>query len=269
MDNTMLSILPYDLIAEASVIRQSAHRRPRPNMDLIASGIPRYNHMLRQVSSGPIPGQNEMASGRRTTGTRWHELNTEKSVKPGRLLLDHESLSSLLVLLFINEPRMIWQRLHRVFRNLSYHVPTRHWIIQSLLSILHRTGKVTEETGSIQISLSWLSITLEAALGCRTNVFSVYCNDKNKYTVTVNPQAAQIVCSHVLECLISLSRSFTTHFLPDLQKNKPKNIETDFWDHLVHLDLTSPMHFNKKHINIIPSINLIKTTNKPTLIQVI
>ncbi|XP_009465116.1 PREDICTED: E3 ubiquitin-protein ligase HUWE1-like, partial [Nipponia nippon] len=43
----------------------------------------------------------------------------------GRLLLDHEALSCLLVLLFVDEPKLNTSRLHRVLRNLCYHAPTR------------------------------------------------------------------------------------------------------------------------------------------------
>lgn len=48
----------------------------------------------------------------------------------GRPLLDHEALSCLLVLLFLDEPRLNTGRLHRVFRNLCYHYQTRDWIIK-------------------------------------------------------------------------------------------------------------------------------------------
>ena len=57
----------------------------------------------------------------------------------GRQLLDHEALSCLLILLFVDEPKLNISRLHRVLRNLSHHVSTRQWIIQSLLTIMERT----------------------------------------------------------------------------------------------------------------------------------
>lgn len=59
----------------------------------------------------------------------------------GRHLLDHEALSCLLVLLFIDEPKLNTTRLHRVLRNLCYHGPTRDWVIKSLLSILERSNE--------------------------------------------------------------------------------------------------------------------------------
>ena len=57
----------------------------------------------------------------------------------GRQLLDHEALSCLLILLFVDEPKLNIGRLHRVLRNLSQHPTTRQWVIQSLLTIMERT----------------------------------------------------------------------------------------------------------------------------------
>ncbi len=64
----------------------------------------------------------------------------------GRQLLDHESLACLLVLLFIDEPRMNMTKLHRVVRNLCIHGPTRAWVIRALLSILEKvSGRQDQE----------------------------------------------------------------------------------------------------------------------------
>ena len=120
----------------------------------------------------------------------------------GRYLLDHEALTCLLVLLFVDEPKLNTGRLHRVMRNLCYHGPTRSWVIRAMFSILNRTGDCridedrtkTPEKGKTKKSQSqpmqiesqnspnlsrletrnqgsWLSISLEAALCCRANVF--------------------------------------------------------------------------------------------------
>ena len=48
------------------------------------------------------------------------------------------------VLLFVDEPKLHVSRLHRVFRNLCYHVPTRAWLVRSLLSILQRTQEMQQ-----------------------------------------------------------------------------------------------------------------------------
>ena len=62
----------------------------------------------------------------------------------GRQLLDHEALSCLLILLFVDEPKLNIGRLHRVLRNLSQHPTTRQWVIQSLLTIMERTRENRE-----------------------------------------------------------------------------------------------------------------------------
>ena len=104
---------------------------------------------------------------------------------------------------------------------------------------------------------------MDAALGCKTNVFQIHRssssskkNSQPTNTIIIHPQASPLVCRHVLDTLIALAKSFPNHFLPDAhqgqqyQKDEPttpssqssqlssKNC-TDFWDVLVKLDLIS------------------------------
>lgn len=197
--------------------------------------------------------------------------------------MDHEALSCLLVLLFVDEPKLNTSRLHRVLRNLCYHSQTRGWVIRSLLSILQRsseselcleTARLDEARGkraqgqgtsggskgsssSTSVSssslellnrvesrsssqLSWLSVSMDAALGCRTNIFQIQrasgrkhadrhsaggamgsaglgggvsgtgagvsCSGGGGSTVHIHPQAAPVVCRHVLDTLIQLAK---------------------------------------------------------------
>lgn len=109
---------------------------------------------------------------------------------------------------------------------------------------------------------SWLSISLDAALGCRTNVFQVqrHASASSKKAaaqaqpapVTIHPQAAPLVSRHVLDALISLAKAFPQQFLSDKSEPEPKstqlsakdesavpaklNKDADFWDVLVKLD---------------------------------
>lgn len=204
----------------------------------------------------------------------------------GRLLLDHEALSCLLVLLFVDEPKLNTSRLHRVLRNLCYHSQTRGWVIRSLLSILQRSSEselcletarldeargkraqgqgssgaskgsstsstsVSSSSSSLELlnrvesrsssQLSWLSVSMDAALGCRTNIFQIQrasgrkhadrhsaggavgsaglgsgvsgtgagvsCSGGGGSTVHIHPQAAPVVCRHVLDTLIQLAK---------------------------------------------------------------
>lgn len=217
-------------------------------------------------------------------------------------MLDPESLTCLLVLLFIDEPKLNTSRLHRVLRNLCYHGPTRMWLIRALLSIVQRAGdgniansivnslcvegvsthsykdkgkgkksalsaasghmstamSFSSSATSFDCSLSmhsesslatvpsmpqsshelqniatgtasyagasssgyWLSIGLEAALGCRANVFQIHRTSGKKtssttpVSISIHPQAAPVVCRHALDTLISLAKVFPTYFLP-------------------------------------------------------
>ena len=180
----------------------------------------------------------------------------------GRLLLDHEALSCLLVLLFVDEPKLNTSRLHRVLRNLCYHAPTRGWVVRSLLSILQRSSESelcleaprgpapqtpderpqrrppaprassssaaapSEAPRALDLmhrvearssgQLSWLSVSMDAALGCRTNIFQIQRAPGRKHTekhaaaagsaVHIHPQAAPVVCRHVLDTLIQLAK---------------------------------------------------------------
>ena len=84
------------------------------------------------------------------------QLAIEKLSRGGRQLLDHESLACLLVLLFIDDPRMNTVKLHRVVRNLCIHGPSRGWIIRALLSILEKVSGNRSETatGTSQLAIA-------------------------------------------------------------------------------------------------------------------
>ena len=57
----------------------------------------------------------------------------------GRQLLDHEGLSCLFILLFI-DAKLNTTRLHRIPRSLCYHAPTRDWVVRCLISILEKAN---------------------------------------------------------------------------------------------------------------------------------
>ena len=114
---------------------------------------------------------------------------------------------------------------------------------------------------------SWLNISIDAALGCRANVFHILKHSGKKserqgHNITIHPQAAPTVCRHTLELLISLAKSFPGYFVPmkskdSDEKEKDKDYSTpkeesgakpkipakpnksdapDFWDMLLKLD---------------------------------
>ena len=165
-------------------------------------------------------------------------------------------------MLFIDDAKINTTRLHRILRNLCYHTPTRDWVVNSLLSILDKSNE-SKPTQEIQNSLyssdtppaakvrkstssskssecassaaatsaktekapSWLSVSMDAALGFRANVFQVNRLATGKKSsnatsadrsscISIHPGASTVVCKHTLEVLISLAKSFPGHFLP-------------------------------------------------------
>lgn len=162
----------------------------------------------------------------------------------GQPQLDHESLASLLILLFVEANKICTLRFHRVIRNLCYHIPTRDWIIRTILSIIERSNiqpKQNEQQQTISNRPHWLNIRLDAALGNRNNIFIIKkkCHSVddemevddssdeitnamiNEFSIAIHPQAAQVVCRHALDLLIALAKNFPANFLPI--KKKPTN----------------------------------------------
>ena len=101
-------------------------------------------------------------------------------------------------------------------------------LLTTLLFIpfFHNDFFQSSQSSGKQISQSaWLSFGMDAALGCRANVFQVQHNTSSKRnaatatgnggSVTIHPQAAQLVCQHVMDTLIYLSKAFTQQFLPN------------------------------------------------------
>ncbi|XP_064483541.1 E3 ubiquitin-protein ligase HUWE1-like isoform X1 [Ornithodoros turicata] len=276
MDDSLLALLPTDLASEAHNLRRELEARHRQMQERFFSshGGTALSRILR--TAGRVGTRYTIHTVPHHRGQwTWNALSSRGGAGAtvsggtarGRQLLDHEALACLLVLLFVDEPRLNVGRLHRVLRNLCYHPPTRLWVIKSLLSILERTKeqKSSSETAhhhgkkSAKMHVqsdtrlsqpSWLSISLDAALGCRTSVFQIYRQSGSRRPcpqVTIHPQASPIVCRHVLDTLISLAKSFPVHFLPEkvraggvgIPSNRtkpPPDRDTDVWSVLVRLD---------------------------------
>lgn len=281
MDDSLLALLPAELASEAHSLRRELEARHRQMQERFFSshGGTALSRILRSAAGRmgtrytihTVPhhrGQwtwNALSSrggaGGGSSGGGALGPPTSQQAR-GRQLLDHEALACLLVLLFVDEPRINTGRLHRVLRNLCYHPPTRHWVVKSLLSILEKTkeNKPLEATGASmdgtttanatspglqqhtsrgkklskaqsaglqQQQPSWLSISLDAALGCRTSVFQIvrHCSSRRPCPqVTIHPQASPVVCRHVLDTLISLAKSFPVHFLPEKVRGGPSGL---------------------------------------------
>uniref|UniRef100_A0A3Q2ZU34 E3 ubiquitin-protein ligase HUWE1 n=1 Tax=Kryptolebias marmoratus TaxID=37003 RepID=A0A3Q2ZU34_KRYMA len=333
MEDSVLAVMPPDIAAEAAALRREQEARQRQLMhDRLFghSSSSALSAILRSPAFTSRLGSNrgvqytrlavqrggtfQMGGG---TNHRPSSSNVDSLLRlRGRLLLDHEALSCLLVLLFVDEPKLNTSRLHRVLRNLCYHSQTRGWVIRSLLSILQRSsesevclettrledsrGKRSSQGGcggkgpassshsssssaSLELlnrvesrsssQLSWLSVSMDAALGCRTNIFQIQRVSGRKHadrhsagggsTVHIHPQAAPVVCRHVLDTLIQLAKVFPSHFTQqrckdlsasssDLDSRLSSGISTDFWDLLVKLDNMNVSRKGKASMKMVP-----------------
>ncbi|XP_036596001.1 E3 ubiquitin-protein ligase HUWE1 [Trichosurus vulpecula] len=337
MEDSVLAVMPPDIAAEAQALRREQEARQRQLMHerlfghsstSALSAILRSPAFTSRLSGNRGVQYTRLAVQRGGTfqmsGSSSHTRPSGSNVDSllrlrGRLLLDHEALSCLLVLLFVDEPKLNTSRLHRVLRNLCYHGQTRHWVIRSLLSILQRSSEselcietpkaaATEEKGKkaakgcpagshdsrpldllhkmeskSSSQLSWLSVSMDAALGCRTNIFQIQRAAGRKHTekhagcgstVHIHPQAAPVVCRHVLDTLIQLAKVFPSHFTqqrtketncdsdrersnkqacsPCPSQSTSSGISTDFWDLLVKLDNMNVSRKGKNSVKSVP-----------------
>lgn len=315
MEDSQISVLPPELAAEAQNLRRDWENRNRQimqeqinqiggssNATNAGSGTsPSFSSVLRYRSRLPEPifsaqnlqrmrwsnwGINAGANtGDGSSGNIGRDLITsggsnllaDLRMEPqGRPLLDHESLTSLLILLFVEASKICTLRFHRVIRNLCYHIPTRDWIIRTILSIIEKSNVQPNSHGELLTIGNrpyWLNIRLDAALGNRNNVFIIQRTRRPKdptkptdavaydFSIAIHPQASQVVCRHALDLLISLAKSFPANFLPIKKSNnqnkkdkqakqedqpgtsastsepvKPEK-STDFWDILLRLEM--------------------------------
>lgn len=300
MDDSLLSLLPNDLAAEAQALRRelltsnvnanstlsrllrtaAAGRMQRARYTI--TSVPEHVHTQQAWSWALDRPSGSMAHGG-SSNRNVLTLSRDSKFK-GRQLLDCEGLTCLVILLFVEEPRLNIARLHRVIRNLSYHQPTRQWVVQSMLSIIDRArasedtsrsanvsnkakrgsrneSSITSDISKLNHSSSWLSISMDAALGCRASVFSIpkpqgafgSIVPYSGKSISVHTQAAPSVCRHMLEALIALAKSFPQHFFPEALQtsdetcndSETSSLGPDFWEILARLDsLMSSM--NKK-----------------------
>ncbi|KAL6427459.1 hypothetical protein ACFW04_008764 [Cataglyphis niger] len=309
MEESQISVLPPDLAQEAQNLRREWEARNRHMMqERFLNHVSQSNTALSSIlrNSGRARGGGTRyaihAVPQRTQWNTWNPRGDTNMAHQGaglrlrgRQLLDHESMACLLVLLFVDEPKINTLRLHRVIRNLCYHGSTREWIVKALLSIMERSNdenkdimadfglkfkrkgllnspmdlcspKMFDQRNNTQ---SWLNISIDAALGCRANVFHIIRHagkksERQGNIIAIHPQAAPTVCRHTLELLISLAKSFPGYFVPikskeldDKDSSKEKDISgnkeeggaknksaskigrsdfPDFWDLLLKLD---------------------------------
>lgn len=155
IDDSLLPLLPTDLASEAQTLRreiEARHHRLLQERFNFGSGdrasaisaLLRHSALSRHGGGSHFPRLLPSGGGLsgRVTGfsnTPPYLPNANRKIV-GRHLLDHEALACLLVLLFVEEPRLNTGRLHKVLRNLCYHEETRSWLISAMIAILRRTS---------------------------------------------------------------------------------------------------------------------------------
>lgn len=278
MDDSLIAVLPADLAAEAQEHRETLRRRQgRYMQDRLLSGRHPLNRL--NMSSGfRLPTGTVWGDLREARGKQNNAPPVKVQV---RQLLSHDSLACLLLLLFVGEPKLNLSRLHRVLRNICFHAPTRHWLVGTLVAILqhsretrdqdsvaddamdYRTTPLVKQKPGAKVktrpatalsdarNLSWLSIKLDAALGSRTGIFRVAApgrggakKKRGDCRVCVHPQAAPVVCRHVVDTLHMLAKFFPQHFVgqrlgPSSGAGAERRVETDFWEILLRLESLS------------------------------
>ena len=148
MDDSVLAVLPPEMSTEAQGLRRELQQRRYQLETERALTRSDFSQLLRQRGTGSgfqsiarlFPGR-QINTWKVTDGPS----GSVSSRKLGRQLLDPESLTCLLVLLFLNDSTLNASRLHRILRNLSYHNPTKQWIILALISILRRTSSFHQD----------------------------------------------------------------------------------------------------------------------------
>uniref|UniRef100_F6XN27 HECT-type E3 ubiquitin transferase n=1 Tax=Ciona intestinalis TaxID=7719 RepID=F6XN27_CIOIN len=210
MDESLVAVLSEELAAEAQSLRDDVDERQRRYLQerLLTHGVGLLRQggvrsRSRHITEGFGGFQRRPGYTESTTRTGQTSTTTTPPLVC-RQILDHESLACLLLLLFVDETKLNTNWLHRVLRNLCYHVPSRDWLVATLMSILHRASelhspkpttdsemdvtpsqptklqKQMPKKSSISSSAdtsfrntSWMSIKLEAALGSRSSIFQV------------------------------------------------------------------------------------------------
>ncbi|XP_032242084.2 E3 ubiquitin-protein ligase HUWE1 isoform X2 [Nematostella vectensis] len=153
IDDSQLNVLPTELASEAQTLRRETEvRRQRMIQDRFAFGgdtasaisaLLRHSGLSRRSGGGGLHFTRLFPSGTNSRGFSNSPAMLKANQKyGGKQLLDHEALACLVVLLFIDEPRLNIGRLQKVFRNLCYHEDTRRWLINTLILVLKRTDSI-------------------------------------------------------------------------------------------------------------------------------
>eukprot|EP00794_Sanderia_malayensis_P006098 gene6098-6802_t len=275
MDDSVLAILPPDVNSEAMGLRRELEQRQAQYLQERAfdqnDALSMFSQLLRHSGDrtrhratdgiqfarvrAMLPGGN--------SGWGIRQSNADQnSLKKGlnRQLIDADSVACLIVLLFLDEPKLNIGRLHRVLKNVSFHKGTRLWIIKALISVINRTSGLDQQSKSLKSwskslhqkhpatsssssskragqgqsldqskLVNWLTRSLDSSFGNRVDLFDIRTPpgkavDKGSY-ISIHPHAASFVNKHIVEALLFLAKNFPSSFTPYLSKKEAEEEE--------------------------------------------
>ncbi|KAG8129847.1 hypothetical protein E2320_016730 [Naja naja] len=265
MEDSVLAVMPPDIAAEAQALRREQEARQRQLMHerlfghsstSALSAILRSPAFTSRLSGNRGVQYTRLAVQRGGTfqmgGSSSHSRPSGSNVDSllrlrGRLLLDHEALSCLLVLLFVDEPKLNTSRLHRVLRNLCYHAQTRNWVIRSLLSILQRSSESELCVETPKGTVAPDDKGKRAAKGCGPDNRPL-----DLLSEIVFPSHFTQQRTKETNCENERERGNKQSSSPCPGQMGTSGISTDFWDLLVKLDNMNVSRKGKNSIKSVP-----------------
>ncbi|XP_070138870.1 E3 ubiquitin-protein ligase HUWE1 isoform X1 [Drosophila bipectinata] len=243
MEESQIASLPPELAAEAQFLRRDWESRNGARMDahppsnaLSLSSLPaRFQSTLQgldearwhsaiwyDATGNPQPQHHQHTTIVHHQAHSHHAPNVGKPLallmmEDENILLDPDSLATLLLFLFVEDQKMNSMRLHRVIRNLCHHEPTRDWVISALISIVQKTNEDNGNFGAGQAGSKpeWLKLRVDAAFGYKSNIFLINKHPEgNSRSISINPQAAQMIVRNCLDMLFVLAKHYPASFVP-------------------------------------------------------
>ncbi|XP_030381581.1 E3 ubiquitin-protein ligase HUWE1 isoform X3 [Scaptodrosophila lebanonensis] len=239
MEESQIASLPPELAAEAQFLRRDWESRNGARMDAHppSNALSRFQTTLQNLDDArwqsaiwyDASGNAQPQHHQHTTIVHHHH-HAPNAGKPlallmmedENILLDPDSLATLLLFLFVEDQKVNSMRLHRVIRNLCHHEPTRDWIINALISIIQKTNEDNASLGAGAGAVTnagskpqWLKLRVDAAFGYKSNIFLINrLYEGTARSISINPQAAQMIVRNCLDLLFVLAKHYPPSFVP-------------------------------------------------------
>ncbi|XP_017113044.1 E3 ubiquitin-protein ligase HUWE1 isoform X3 [Drosophila elegans] len=250
MEESQIASLPPELAAEAQFLRRDWESRNGARMDAHppSNALSRFQTTLQSLdearwhssiwydASGNAQPQHHQHH--QHTTIVHHHAHAHHAPTMGKplallmmedenILLDPDSLATLLLFLFVEDQKVNSMRLHRVIRNLCHHEPTRDWIINALISIVQKTNEDNANFGAGQAGgkPEWLKLRVDAAFGYKSNIFLINrLYEGSARSISINPQAAQMIVRNCLDLLFVLAKHYPSSFVPYNREVKARRL---------------------------------------------